>query len=423
MHRFILSILLFFAFVISTPAMDTRQQTFDDAFRTLKVSVEGDFMALPVISLAGDRRIVVSFDELGDDFSELQYRLIHCNADWQPSQLVESEYVEGFNVADVDDYAFSSNTFVHFVNYRITIPSEDMRPLVSGNYLLQVFDRYDPETVLLQSRFAVSEECVSLSGEVSGRTDRGLNTEWQQIELNLSPGDFPINNPYTDLRVIVGQNALPESERTLPPPTRMEGRRILWQHVPGLVFPAGNEFRRFETVRLAGPGMHVDSMRFGGTNYHAYLMRDADRSERQYVYDSTQRGRFLVRDYVATDADLGADYVTVHFNLDFPELTNADIYIDGEMTSHLREAPYRMIYDRDRRLYTLELPLKQGSYNYRYVAVPREMPRGGNHAADPGVIEGNFYETVNEYDIRVWYRPPGSRADRLIGTTLLVTAR
>ncbi len=82
-----------------------------------------------------------------------------------------------------------------------------------------------------------------------------------------------------------------------------------------------------------------------------------------------------------------------------------------------------MAYDRESGLYTLQLPLKQGSYNYRYVAVPREQKRGAAPAADPGVVEGNFYETVNEYDVRIWYRPPGSRADRLIGSSLLVTAR
>ncbi|MDE7160106.1 MAG: DUF5103 domain-containing protein [Muribaculaceae bacterium] len=426
MNRFGMAIsaawLLLLAICPGVSAMDTLTRTFDSAFRTLRVEVEGDFMATPVIDLDGDRRITVSFDEIGDDFSELRYRLVHCNADWQPSQLVESEYVEGFNEADVDDYAFSSNTFVHFVNYRITVPSEDMRPLVSGNYLLQVFDRYDPERVLLQARFSVSENVVSLSGEVSGRTDRGLNTEWQQLELALSPGDFMISNPYTDLNVTVTQNSLPESTRTLPPPSRLEGQRMIWQHLPALVFGGGNEFRRFETVRLAGPGMHVDSMRFGGTNYHAYLMTDADRSEREYVYDSTQRGRYLVRDYVATDADLGADYVTVHFTLDFPQITNGDIYIDGDLTNHLREEPYRMIYDHSRHLYTLDLPLKQGSYNYRYVAVPR-VSGGSVQTADPGVVEGNFFETVNEYDVRAYYRPPGARYDRLIGTALLTTAR
>lgn len=396
-------------------ALDTRTQAFDPAFRTLKVQVENDFLSPPVITLGGDDRIIFSFDEIGDDFSELRFRLIHCNADWQPSQLVETEYLGGFNIADIADYAFSQNTFVHFVNYRVTIPSDDMQPLVSGNYLIQVFDSYDPDTVLLQARFSVSEDVVSVSGDVSGRTDRGFNTTWQQLELDVSSGDFAIGNPFADVKVTVGQNSMPESLRTLPPPSRMDGRRMVWQHVPQLIFPAGNEFRRFETVRLNHPGMHIDSMRYGGSNYHAWLMPDTDRAEGNYQYDRTQYGRFLVREYSATDSDLGADYVTVHFTLDFPELVNGDIYLDGELTQHLRDDRYRMVYDRESGAYTLEVPLKQGSYNYRYLAVPRDK----SETADPSPVEGDFYETSNEYDVRVYYRPPGSRADRLIGDTVI----
>ena len=97
-------------------------------------------------------RIIISFDEIGDDYSRLRYRLIHCNADWQPSRLLESEYLKGFNEAEIEDFAFSSNTYVHYVNYRIAIPSDDMQPIVSGNYLLQVFEADDPDDIILQRK-------------------------------------------------------------------------------------------------------------------------------------------------------------------------------------------------------------------------------------------------------------------------------
>lgn len=409
------------ASLTSVAADDTRTRTLHPDFRTLRVEKEGAFMDVPVINTAAGERVVVSFDEIGDDRSELQYRLIHCDASWNPSRLVESEYLDGFNIADLEDWAFSSNTYVHYVNYRLAIPSEDMRPLVSGNYLVQVFDRDDPDTTLVQARFSVCEDAVAVIGEASGRTDRGLNTEWQQLELTIDPGDFPLANPYQDLMVTVRQNGMPESERTLKAPLRMDGRRIVYAHAPELIFPASNEFRRFETVRLDYPGMHVDSTTFGGTNYHAWLMTDTDRSERQYAYDSTQRGRFMVRDYYSSDPDLGADYVTVHFRLDFPELTNGDLYLDGDLTGHLREEPYRMVYDRQNGAYTLRLPLKQGSYNYRYVAVPHMRTPGAAPVADPGVVEGNHYETSNEYEVFVWYRAPGARADRLLGHALILS--
>jgi len=41
--------------------------------------------------------------------------------------------------------------------------------------------------------------------------------------------------------------------------------------------------------------------------------------------------------------------------------------------------------------------------------------------ANAAVVEGNYYETDNEYFVKVFLRTPGARADRLIGTLLLTS--
>lgn len=394
---------------------DTRQQIFDPAFRTLKVSVADDFMAQPVVALGGDSRIVINFDEIGEDYSDLQYRLVHCNADWQPSRLLESEYLDGFNIADIEDWAFSSNTFVHYVNYQIEIPNPQMQPLASGNYLLQVFDREDEDNVLLQARFALAEQGLDVDARVSSRTDRGLNTEWQQMDLALSPSGMKVADPFSELTVEVTQNQNPYDVRTLTVPSRIEGTKIIYSHQPQLIFKAGNEFRRFESIRTNYTDMRVDSVRFMGRNYHVWLTPDQVRAESEYSYDQTQQGRFLVREYNASDSNLGADYVTVHFTLDAPEIIDADVYVEGEFTDWRHDERTRLRYDHDASLYRLEIPMKQGSYNYRYTASPRgKNGYSDEKGSDPSIIEGNHYETRNEYGVRVYYRHPGDRADRLI---------
>ena len=151
-------------------------------------------------------------------------------------------------------------------------------------------------------------------------------------------------------------------------------------------------------------------MRFLSRNYHAWLTPDRERASSEYSYDQTQQGRFLVREYNSTDSDLGADYVTVHFRLDEPEVVDADVYVEGEFNEFRHDASSRMRYDYGEGAYLLEIPLKQGSYNYRYTAVPRK----GNRQADPSLIEGNKFETRNEYRVQVWYKPIGGRYSRLI---------
>ncbi len=399
---------------------DTRTRILDPFIRTLKLSNPDNFMAPPVIRLNTDDRLVLTFDELGDDRSDFSARLIHCDADWRPSRLLESEYMEGFNIEPLQDAAFSSNTFIHFVNYRFEIPSGELRPVLPGNYLLQVFDHDRPEETILQARFQVVDPLTSVTGGVTSRTDRGTNTSYQQLDLAIDLQDYPVGNPYSDLIVKVSQNQRPDTERTLAPPMNVEGKRLHYSHQPGLIFPGFNEFRRFETVRATYPGMHTDSVRYIEPVYHAFLTVDHDRSQRPYIYDQTQSGRFLIREYNATDSDLGADYITVHFTLDFPELIDADIYVDGEMTQYLYTDANRMSYDFNDRMYHLEMPLKQGSYNYQYVVLPRSSTEDlATAVGQPGVVEGSSYETRNEYQVSVYHRPPGARFDRLIGAATI----
>ena len=395
-------------------AADTYQGILNPDFRTLIVEKDGDFMSPPVVRLNSGEQVIISFDEIGDDWSRLQYRLVHCNADWQPSRLIESEYLEGFNFADIEDYAFSGNTFTSYVNYRFAVPSEDMRVKASGNYLVEVYPQDDPDDVILRARFQVSEDTAFVDASVTPRTDKGYNSEWQQVDMAVNIADKNIN-PYQDIIISVMQNRRPDTEVFVAHPLRTDGGKIIYEHNMDLVFPASNEYRRFETVREDYPGMGIEKVDFVDRNYQAWLKTDEERNDRAYNYDQTQKGRFKIDSYNATDPNLGADYIDVHFTLDFPQLMNGDIYVNGDFTSNRHDEEYRMKYDPKTRLYTLSIPLKQGSYNYQYVAVKEGDSKGSTE-----LVEGNKYETQNEYDISVYYRSPIARGDRLIGRGVVV---
>ncbi len=419
MVRIILSVLvILIASADLYPApTDTSTQIFSPRFKTLKTGVAENFMAPPVIRMNSSDRLIISFDEIGEDNSYLQYRLIHCNSDWQPSRLIESEYIDGFNNIDIDDFAFSSNTFVHYVNYHIEIPDPAAPLLASGNYLLQVFDPDEPDETLLQTRFSVSENIIPVAASVSLRTDRGVNNGWQQLSVLVDREGFDTGNPYSDISIEIVQNLDETSTRRLHNPIRTDKDRIVYEHAPELIFPAGNEYRRFETVSTAFPGMNVDSVKYIEPVYNFWVKMDEERADRNYAFDRTQHGRFIVREYNASDSDIGADYVMVNFTLDFPESASQDIYVDGEMTHGKFDDFNRMRYDRESGLYKLAMPLKQGAYNYRYVMLPRNNPAGAR--PDPAPIEGNKSETGNEYRVLIWFHPPGARADRLLSATVV----
>ena len=394
--------------------VDTTTGIFDRRFRTLKTEVEDNFMSPPVIRLGTNDRILVKFDEIGEDNSYLEYRLIHCDADWQPSRLIESEYLEGFNSVRIEDYAYSTATFVHYVNYLIAFPNEELQIKHSGNYLLQVYDPERPEETLLQTRFQVTENRARIEGNVTSRTDMGHNTYWQQLAFEIDCQGIGEFNPYQDIIVYVTQNNRETTKRRIMTPLRVSGDKIIYEHLNDLVFGASNEYRRFESVSNSFPGMRVDSLRYMGSNYHVWLKVDEPRQSASYSYDQTQHGRFLVREYNSTDSDIGADYITVHFLLECPELPSYDIYLDGEFTHDRMDKENQLTYDHRVGGYVAEVPLKQGAYNYQYVTRSRQTGE-----ISTSTIEGDKYETLNEYGIAVYFRPPGARADRLISYRIL----
>ena len=398
---------------ILTKGEDTGTGIFSSTFRSLKTGLTDNFMSVPIIRLGSGDRLQISFDEIAEDNRYLSARLLHCNADWQPSSLVESEYLDRFNTFDIEDFAYSSNTFIHYVNYLLEIPNENLTPLVSGNYLLQVYDRDEPSEVILQTRFRVVEPLVAVNATVSTRTDKGANDKWQQLALAVDGESIDLGNPYQDLKVEVMQNNRESTSRFLTSPLRIDGSKVVYEHLPELLFPASNEYRRFESTSTRFPGMRVDSTKYSGNNYHTWVYTDYPRDDRNYEYDRTQHGRFLIKEYNASDSNIGADYITVHFFLDAPEYIGREVYIDGEFTHGKFDRSNRLTYNGAKGGYELEIPLKQGAYNYQYVV----KRNGENGVESTSVIEGDKYETENEYNIYVYLRKPGERYDRLIGYT------
>ena len=401
-------------------SVDTQVRILNNNVRSLKVSLASNMYIPPVLMMNGDDRLVVNFDYLDYDVHYLRYSVTHCNADWQPSQLVESEYVSGFNYADIDDYEQSSATYVHYYNYQFMLPNADMEFLVSGNYLLTVYEQDDPDDILFQTRFSVSEGKVGVYPKATSRTDIEYNNRFQQLsfDVRFKPGE--IKDPYSELTCVVTQNSRQDNAVVVKRPLSVGVDFVTYDHNRDLIFPAGNEFRRFETVNAHNINMGVQSIRYYEPMYHATLMVDEPRNELQYLYDKTQFGRFTIRNAEAYNENpLEADYMITHFTLDTGgKLNGGNVWLYGEFTQGYPDSQTMMKYDASSGCYTADLLLKQGAYNYEYLWLP-----DGTTVGQTGRIEGDHYETVNEYLVKVYDRPMGERYDRLVGYGVAYSGR
>lgn len=393
-------------------------RAFSDRFRTLRTEVEGRNLFPPIIELNSNEHITISFDEMTEEASYLQYSIIHCNADWRPSALSELEYLDGFNTNSIDNFDFSMATFAHYVHYSLTLPNEDVQFKVSGNYVLLVYPENEPEHILLQVCFSVYENDILVAPGVTSRTDIDYNRAHQQVSVTLNANNYRIQNPYNELKVSVTPNSRRDQEVIVTRPLRAQGNQVVFDHDRNLIFEAGNEFRRFEMVATRYAGLGVKNIYHFDPYYHVVLTTSEPRAETSYLYDKTQNGRFVIRQSGANNSDTEADYFVVHFTLDSDPIPGGKIYIDGDLTNHLYTPSNEMVYNPQSGQYEKTLFLKQGSYNYQYLFLP-----DGASTATAAPIEGNYYQTVNEYLVKVYHRPQSERYDKLIGIGMCYSGR
>jgi hypothetical protein len=70
----------------------------------------------------------------------------------------------------------------------------------------------------------------------------------------------------------------------------------------------------------------------------------------------------------------------------------------------------KMEYNEAKGIYEKALIIKQGFTNYQYVLTDKSGKIDYENAVD-----GNFYQTENNYFVIVYYRENGKRYDRIIG--------
>ena len=307
---FIISFSVFFpakgAIVYQTKALHP-------SIQTIRTRVFDKAYFPPVIRLDNDDQLIVSFDKFAEESEYLEYKIVHCNANWTPSDLSVMEYLDGFNQNRVEEGELSFNTFRHYVHYTITLPNESVRFKVSGNYVLIVFPENQPEKPLLQVCFSVFENRVTVPISITSRTDIDYNKSHQQLEFSILHPNYNIRNPQTDLKIYISQNNRLDNQTQINHPLYVKSNELVYAHNPNLIFEAGNEYRRFEMVSTRYAGINVESIQYFDPYYHVDLFTDRLRNQGNYVFDQTQYGHFTIRQSDADNSDVEADYFIVHF--------------------------------------------------------------------------------------------------------------
>jgi hypothetical protein len=409
-RKTIIFCLYFLVVPLVVSAQPFRTQPFSERVKTLRVHSSIAWDAPPIISFDSESVIDVRFDILGASSEYLTYTVTHCNADWTPSSLASAEYLSGLQNNYIEDYANSFNTRMDYVNYKLSIPNDKIRLNASGNYVVQVWD--GEGNLLLDACFSVLESQVDIGMQISSTTDKGINSRFQAVNFEINYG-AEVKSPMQDLKVYVQQNRRLDNE-ALVKPLSIQNRKAIYEHNPALIFDAGNEYRAFEMTTVRYNGLGIETIEYHAPYYHAILKPDGWRSNRFYSYNEDINGRVYIRNNETDDPDTEADYQFVHFYLPCDQPLNEPVYILSDAFHNLQDASSQMDYSVQDKGYIKAVLLKEGYYNYLYVTRKNNLS-----PASTALIEGNYYETENEYRIMVYFRPMGGRYDRLVGLKTL----
>lgn len=392
---------------------------YKSGIKTVLLYKEGFEMSAPIVALNSGERLVLSFDDLSGEYTKYEYTIVHCDADWNPSDLMPNEYLESFTDDFIDHFEYSLNTMQPYMHYQKVIPNDVISYKLSGNYLLKVYHEGDPDDVVLTRRFFVVEPKVDVAATVRRPSRIEVRDSGQELQFAINTGAIQLVDPYQEIKVTIRQNGRWDNSITDVRPRQVRGRELIYDHVGKHVFAGGNDFRFFDIKSLRYNSLRVEAIEYNPLDgYQVYLHQD--QIKKKHVYENVQEsinGRFLIKTEDMPVSATQSEYTTVNFFLPYhTPLIDGKLYLMGGFTywQFLREA--ELNYNYQRKGFEASLLLKQGFYNYHYLLLPNKSQVG-----DVTFAEGSFYETNNEYTFYVYFRPQGSRYDQLVNVTMILT--
>jgi hypothetical protein len=307
-------------------------------------------------------------------------------------------------------YENSFNTLQQYSHYTQVFPNKFNRITKSGNYIIKIFN--DEQEIVFSRKIIIYEDIVGARLLVKRARDFESLSEKQNLELTINYGERILQNPIRNIKVSFFQNGNWNSAIHNVKPQYTLGSELIYRYNEETQFWAGNEFYTFDNSNIRNNNNSVSKVTAGDV-YNTHLYVNYARQNKDYTYFPDFNGNFYSVNINSENPKTEADYAWVYFTLEAPSyFSEKDIYINGMFNNYALSEEFKLNYNSKNGLYEKAILLKQGYVNYQYVIADKKKKIDSKNA-----IDGNYFQTENNYVAIIYYRGNNDRTDRVIGVT------
>lgn len=408
MSKFLYQSLLFVFFFSSVTAQEV-QKEIEPPYNIKTVSfVQNGSNVVPIFELGS--AFAFQFDDLFASEANYYFEVVHCDYNWKTTDIPKTDYVNGLDNQRINDYSNSFNTLQIYSHYRLSFPNQFTTQLkLSGNYMLRILN--EDREVVLSRKFILYEEHSTVTAQVKRSRNLGNIDQKQNLDFAIFSNDIVFQTPLQNVKVLLLQNGNFNTAIKNIVPQYTAGNQLIYKYDKETQFWGGNEFLYFENKDIRAANNNVAKIGSNNDIYNAYLYTNAARGNQIYTNYEDVNGNFVVKNINASNNDIEADYAWVYFTLSAPAFRlNKDIYITGMFNNYSLSPEYKMDYNTDKGVFEKAVMIKQGFTNFQYTVADKKGVIDYENA-----IDGNFYQTENEYTILVYYKEATDRYQRVIG--------
>ncbi len=406
MLRYLFQTMILFCFTLATAQVENE---IVPPYNIKTVSfVQNNQNVVPIFQL-GDA-FQFQFDDLYGNDASYFYEIVHCDYNWNPSDIQKRDYLQGLDNQRIQESSSSFNCLQIYTYYHLPFPNSTTQLKISGNYMLKILN--EDKEVVFSRKFIVYENLVTVPIQIKrARTVTNLDTK-HNLEFTIKSNVINFQNPLKNIKTVLLQNGkFNNAIRNIKPQFTI-GNDLVYKYDTPTQFWAGNEFLYFDNkeIRVASNTIsRVDSQK---DIYSSYLFTNEARANSNYYNNQDVNGNFVIRRLFAENSDVEADYAWVYFSLSAPLFRSSDgaIYVTGMFNNYALTAENKMEYNPEKAIYEKAILIKQGFTNFEYLAV---KPNGSIDSEN--AIDGNYFQTENEYTVLVYYKEDTDRFTRIIG--------